>query len=497
MFLYEVDPLFFYDSNKDGYGDFAGFIKKMDYFDFLNVDGIVFPDIFNQEDIILKNIQLTIFDKYGNINELKEIVQKLKNKNKEFFIEINLEKILSSAIVKTSFEDMKSIDIMKFIDEENNSQLNDLTWNIEKRINAFKKVISFWTNKINVNNYIITDFEFIYEKNNKLDSKLYEQLKFFYNEIKQINQNAIVGLKSLHLSNSTINRIFKNDIGIICDMFIDSSYSLIGTEKKHKFDIMKNFEHKVVLKKIKQIKIEPKLFTRYFVSFNNNRIGRVNSRWLNETILINESNKCLLMLSNSLPYSSINYYGDEIGMMRLDIENRDDFHDYEFIEKKRKMEFNKYKTIDFEQSQMFLSRINSQSTFTWNNNVNAGFSENKKIFRKLPLNWKTHNLLKQYNDNDSIVNFYKKIVEQLRNIEKLFGDEKQQKISIKLKRKIFIIKFGTKNNIQMILINFSNKSINKKINKKWKVVLSTFTNKNYDSKIEMFCPYESVVLTRK
>ena len=119
MFLYEVDPLFFYDDNDDGFGDFSGFIKKIDYFNFLNIDGIVFPDIFNQEDIILKNVQVNIFDKYGNINELKKIINLLAENKKEFFIEINLEKILNSAIIKTSLEDFKLKDISQFIEEEN------------------------------------------------------------------------------------------------------------------------------------------------------------------------------------------------------------------------------------------------------------------------------------------------------------------------------------------------------------------------------------------
>ena len=60
LFLYEVDPLFFYDFDNDGFGDFKGFLKKISYFDFLNINGIVFPDIFNQENTILKNVNLSI-----------------------------------------------------------------------------------------------------------------------------------------------------------------------------------------------------------------------------------------------------------------------------------------------------------------------------------------------------------------------------------------------------------------------------------------------------
>ncbi|WP_022934597.1 alpha-amylase family glycosyl hydrolase [Mesomycoplasma moatsii] len=495
MFLYEVDPLFFYDNNDDGFGDFSGFIKKIDYFNFLNIDGIVFPDIFNQEDIILKNVQVNIFDKYGNINELKKIINLLAENKKEFFIEINLEKILNSAIIKTSLEDFKLKDISQFIEEENSFSNNDLNWNTEKRINAFKKIIEFWT-KINVNNFIFTDFEYLYDSNNKLDSKLLKQLKILYSTTKEISPKAKIGIKSLFFQNKIINTIFKKYISVICDFYIDASYSLIATEKKYPFDIMKKFVYKNVFKKIKKIKIKKQNISKYFISFNNNKIGRVNSRWLNENNLINESNKCLLMLSNMLPYSSITYYGDEIGTLRLNINSKDDFYDYEYVEKKRKMEFNEFKILDFEYSQKFLSRINAQSTFVWSNELNGGFSKHKKIFRKLPINYLTHNLKNEYSYPDSIVNFFRNII----NLTKKFSfnnDSEKEKMIIKLRNKTFIIKICEKEEQKLIVINLSNKSINKKINNNWEVKISTLPNKTYNDSIKMLCPYESLILSKK
>ena len=37
LFLYEVDPLFFYDANNDGFGDFKGLSKKRK--EYINVTG--------------------------------------------------------------------------------------------------------------------------------------------------------------------------------------------------------------------------------------------------------------------------------------------------------------------------------------------------------------------------------------------------------------------------------------------------------------------------
>lgn len=497
FFLYEVDPLFFYDSNNDGFGDFNGFSKKVDYFDYLDIDGIIFPDIFNQEEIILKNIKETIFDKYGSLNDLKTLVNVLNEKNKALFVEININNILYSLLLKTSISDMKNIEISNLIIEENDSNETKIKgFSNDKRVISFKKIIEFWI-KAGVKNFIINDFEFIYQKNNLLDRNLLELLKQLYLEIKKINEDSIIGLKSLYFSPKTINNIFQNHLGVICDIFIDSSYSLIGTNKKYQFEIMKKFNHKKVLRKIRNIKIEKNNFSKYLISFNNNKIGRINSRWLNEENLIDESNKSLLMMLNMCPFSSVTYFGDEIGMLRLKIENINDYHDYEFIEKKRKLETKKFKATDFEKSQKFLSRINTQSIFIWNNKEeNAGFSKAETIFRKLPINWYSHNLKDEFKNSDSILNFYKKLINFTKTNQSSIFDFASD-IRICFSRKLLIIETRSNERNNMIIINLSNKTINKSLsNTKWKVILSTFTNKTYKSSIEIISPYESIILER-
>lgn len=495
MFLYEVDPLFFYDFDNDGYGDFKGFIKKIDYFNFLNVDAILFPDIFNQEQTILKNAQVTIYDKYGNINDLKLLAKTLKKYKISLFVEIDIKNILNSMIIKTSIEDLKSNDISKYIERDNSYVFSkSLNWGTEKRIDAFKKIINFWS-KIGVSNFVFSNFEHLYENNSKLDSKLLKQLKFFYALAKDLNEESTIGIRSIYFNNSTINNIFKKYIGAICDFYIDSSYSLIATDKNYPFDIQKKFNHKIILKKIKKIKIDSQYFSKYFISLNNNKIGRINSRWLNEENLIDESNKCLLMFVNLLPYSSVNYFGDELGQLRLKLKNKDDYHDYEYVERKRLLESKKYKTKEYELSQKYLSRINTQSFFMWNDKLNGGFSKAKTIFRKLPINYLSHNLKDEYSNINSIVNFYKNLIK----ISKSISDESVKintKIKIKLRKKIFIIKITSNDDNKIIAINLSNKAIDKKINSKWKVALSSISTKEYRGKVDCLSPYEALVLIK-
>ena len=96
MFLYHLDPLFFQDSTSDGYGDFQGFLNKINYLEDLGVDAIIFPDLFNQEKTILKPPDVSVFHKYGKLVELRQIIEHFKTKQIDFLMEISLKDILNS-----------------------------------------------------------------------------------------------------------------------------------------------------------------------------------------------------------------------------------------------------------------------------------------------------------------------------------------------------------------------------------------------------------------
>ena len=71
-----------------------------------------------------------------------------------------------------------------------------------------------------------------------------------------------------------------------------------------------------------------------------------------------------MLINNFLPYSSINYYGNELGMLRTKITKIEQYYDFDYNEQKRKLESYGYLEEDFHQSQLYLSRIHSQSIFT-------------------------------------------------------------------------------------------------------------------------------------
>ncbi len=489
-FLYEVDPLFFHDGNNDGYGDFEGFLKKIDYFDFLGIDGIMFPDIFNQEDIILKKSQTTIFDKYGNFKSLKAIVEELKKRNKDFLIQIDISKVSNSMLIKKTIDDYKNINIYSYIDQESSIQGDDsYIWSFDKNKESLKTIIEFWT-KLGVNNFVLINFEQINE-NKGINSDVTRALEDAYKLIKEIDSESTIGLRSLFVDSKGVNNLFEKNLNTIFDFYVDSSYSLIGTNKKYPFDLLDDFKNKELFKKLKSIRIDAKNRYRYFVSFNNNSVGRVNSRWLNDEKLIDETSKSLLSIQCFIPFSTTIYYGDEIGMLHLDIKNQNDYFDYRFVEKKRQMESHASKKYNFEQSQYLLSKVHSQAPFIWNNEINGGYSKQKDIFRKLPINHKKYNLKNEYKDRNSILNYFVKSKSFIN-----FSDF--ETINQKSSGDCLLINFiNEKENINVI-INFSNKTLNKKINKNWNVLFSNLPFKKYETnEIKTLNPYEVIVISKK
>ena len=77
--IYEIEPLSFYDSNNDGFGDLIGIIQKLDYIkNSLSISCILLKNLNSYYDIdsnqfIIQSLD-TIDHKIGNINDLKRLI---------------------------------------------------------------------------------------------------------------------------------------------------------------------------------------------------------------------------------------------------------------------------------------------------------------------------------------------------------------------------------------------------------------------------------------
>ncbi len=498
--FYELNPLFFYDNNGDGFGDFEGVSKKMKYFSFIGIDCVIIPDIFNNYNTLLFNSFVNLKNKYGSMTELKNMISNFQSKNIDFAVEINIKDIKKSLLFSvdgTINQDEFKESTKAFFLDKNQSENQSENWNSRATLEAFSKIIKFWLS-YDVTNFVFVNFEKLFNKNEIFSNVTEEQLQQLYKITKDIDPSISVIIKSASLSPINIKNILdpNNRSG---DLFIDTSYSLIGTHPKYLNDKIEKFKPSKLFKKIKQSSKGDILKENVVMSLGSSLTGRINSRWGNEISSNSLASKALMSISLASSSSSLIYYGDELGMLKINIKNNSDFNDIYAIERRRLMQSQGQKQKDFYYAQQYLSPINTQSLFQWDKTKNGGFSTSDITIRQLSSTYKEINVANQYHNPDSSLVYLKKFIEFIKNpIYKHFFNSSKTETKIKYMSK-GIIKythvFGEEKLFIFINVSENWKKVN--ISDKLAVVLSNYSKKSYNHKINMLSPFESIILFSK
>ncbi len=146
------------------------------------------------------------------------------------------------------------------------------------------------------------------------------------------------------------------------------------------------------------------------IYLGNHDQPRMVTRWGNDSPEFRElSSKMLttfLMTMRATPYY---YFGDELGMTNIKFDKIEDYRDI--------MTINLHKLIEKEggdlehliESHKISGRDNGRTPFQWDNTVNAGFTSGK-TWLKINPNYETINAELQENDENSTLNYFRKIV---------------------------------------------------------------------------------------
>ncbi|MDK2819951.1 MAG: hypothetical protein KFW07_03880 [Mycoplasmataceae bacterium] len=495
---YEVNPLFFYDSNDDGFGDFAGLSKKIDYFSFMGVNCIIIPDIFNNYNSLLFSKFINLKNKYGNIKELREMIEIIGKKKINFAVEVNIKDIKKSLLFSSDgsinegdFGQSKKAFFLAKNQSENQSE----NWNSRKTLESFDKIIRFWIS-LGVMNFVFTDFEYLFNKNEVFSSITKDQLNQLYEIVNKINPLITIILKSPLLTQKNINDCL-NQEAQAADLFIDSSYSLLGTNPKTNNDKIEKFKPIKMISRIKAAHLISDMNNNIIMSLGSGASGRINSRWGSEGSLNSLAAKALMAISLMSANSSLIYYGDELGVLKTNIKNMSDFNDINLVERRRNLQSQGQSEIDFNTAQQYLSPINTQSLFQWDLSKNGGFSKSDTIVRQTSSTYKEINVANQYMDLDSPLTYSKKLIELIKSpLYAHFFNESITKVSAISREVIkYQHKFGDEK--LFIFINISRKWKKVNISNNLGVIMSNYTNKKYQNKIKMLGPFESIVLFSK
>ena len=202
------------------------------------------------------------------------------------------------------------------------------------------------------------------------------------------------------------------------------------------FDIS-NLGHKDLAKKLMSQEgwnfLEFKeIFTKWDAVFNekgwgtvylgNHDFPRMVSRWGNDAPEFRElSSKMLttfLMTMRGTPYY---YFGDELGMTNIRFDNVEDYRDIMTINLHKLIASEGGDLDEFMESQKIIGRDNGRTPFQWNDTENGGFTTGTPWLAVNP-NYKEINAEAQESDENSVLNYFRKIVKfRKENLVLIYG----------------------------------------------------------------------------
>ncbi len=466
---YQVYPRSFKDSNGDGIGDIKGVIQKLDYLNDLGIDVIWLSPIYespNDDNGYDISDYKKILDDFGTMSDFDELLEQAHSRNMkiimdlvvnhtsdehEWFIESKKgsdnpyhdwyiwEKPKSdgsepnnwaSIFEGSAWEYEESID--KYYMHLFSKKQPDLNWENKDMREAIYEMINWWLDK-GIDGFRVDAISHIKKSFDKGDLKPKLDEKYVSSFSAHMNQEGIH--KHLNeLKEKTLSNYDIMTVGEANGVTIDDASDWVG-EKDGKFNMVFQFEHlnlwdynsnedfdvlgyKKVLNKW-QTGLNGIGWNALFIE--NHDKPRIPSTWGSEDFWYESSTShgMIYFFQKGTPFI---YQGQEIGMTNYPftkIEEFNDVHARNIYDKDLASGINENIIINKLKQQ---SRDNSRTPMQWNNKENAGFSDNRPWLNVNP-NYEKINVENQLNDENSILNFYKKMIELKKSNDTLiYGD---------------------------------------------------------------------------
>ena len=427
MNLYQVNPRFFKDKTNNGVGDLGGLIQKFDYFSYLQVDAIILHDV------ICKGQEASFTDidpAIGTMKDFESLIKVAKKHKKGIFIELNIGSISNQNKWYKNKEDFKKI--VEFLDKEKREKVSNsreisldsqeedkyfvvdnstrevpLNWKTDEVLNRFVDIVEFWYKK-GVSGFVIKNFEFITDsfKVDMIPEESLLQLRKFYTKVKTINKNIFLIGTSSKLSFQKSHELIDEDKKVF-DYFLNKRLSQLANHRKFGTDKIAYLKPRKLVKVLKCAGTS----NQSIVAFSTPKVSRLVSRWGDEHQYRNEAAKSLAMLMLLTNGSAAIYYGDELGATNIGLNHLDDFQDPTLAVRRTAAAKSRLSAKNFYDAQVRQNPINAKSLMAWNNTKNGGFSTSKSTIIKPSYNIKEINVENQFKDPNSVLNFYKQLIQ--------------------------------------------------------------------------------------
>lgn len=453
---YQIYPRSFKDSNGDGIGDINGITSKLDYIKDLGIDVIwICPmykspnddngyDISDYKDIMDDFGTMEDFDKFleeVHKREMKLIIDLVVNHTSDehpWFLESKSSKdnskrdwyIWRSGKGKEEPNNWESIfggSAWEYDDTTGEYFMHlftkrqpDLNWENEEMRKEIYKMINWWLEK-GIDGFRVDAISHIKKEASLKDMDNPNNDKYVSSFDKHMNQEGIHEFLE-ELRDETFKKFDIMTVGEANGVSAEDAKLWVG-EDEGKFNMVFQFQHldlwgaeddfKLNVKELKDIlskwqyNLEGIGWNALFIE--NHDIPRVVSKWGNDSKYRKESAKALALMYFMQCGTPFIYQGQEIGMTNVKFDSIKEYDDVKSINIYNESLALGESKEDALKYVWAVSRDNTRTPMQWDESENAGFSTGKPWI-SVNSNYRDINVAKEEKDEDSILNFYKKII---------------------------------------------------------------------------------------
>ncbi|PYZ92305.1 glucohydrolase [Salipaludibacillus keqinensis] len=476
---YQVYPRSFQDSNGDGFGDLQGMIQRLDYLKELGVDFIwicpMYKSPLDDNGYDISDYQ-DILEDFGTMADFDELLREVHKRGMRLIIDLVLNHTSDEHpwfVESRSSKDNPKRDWYIWRDGKNGAEPNnwesifggsaweydektdqyflhvfsrrqpDLNWENKDVRSALYDMVNWWLEK-GVDGFRIDAISHIKKCPGFPDLPNDEGKNFVPSFDMHMNQEGIHEFLQEYKEETYANYPDTMTVGEANGVSVDEAHMWVGEQGK--MDMVFQFEHLdlwdyevgggldvVQLKKVLtrwQKGLEHDGWNALFIE--NHDKARVVSTWGNDKEYWRESATSLgamYFLMKGTPYI---YQGQEIGMTNIYFDSIEDYNDVAALNMYAEKTAEGVSPEKIIEGLAHTSRDNSRTPMQWSSDPNAGFTTGKP-WLKVNSNYKEVNVETQLEDKQSILHFYKNMIQLKKNhdiftyggYDLLLADDKQ------------------------------------------------------------------------
>ncbi|MGL4762835.1 MAG: glycoside hydrolase family 13 protein [Sarcina sp.] len=468
---YQIYPRSFKDSNGDGIGDLKGITEKLDYIKELGIEVIWIcpmyksPNDDNGYDI---SDYQDIMSDFGNMDDFDQLMREVHKRGMKLIIDLVINHtsdehpwFLESKSSKdnpkrdwyiwkegkageepNNWESIFKGSAWKYDEKTEEYFLHlftkrqpDLNWENKNVRAELYKTVNWWLDK-GVDGFRVDAISHIKKEEGFVDMPNPNNEKYVSCFDKHMNVNGIHKFLD-ELKEETFSKYDIMTVGEANGVNSDEADLWVGRDKG-KFNMLFQFEHLKLWDYENDLKFNVKAYKDVLTKWQNtlskdgwnalfienHDIPRVVSTWGNDGEYREKCAKAFAMCYMMQRGTAFIYQGQELGMTNVKFDNIEDYDDVKGIniyKEKIKQGLSHKEAIKYIHA---ISRDNARTPMQWNSSENAGFTEGKPWIKVNP-NFKEINVENELKDEDSILNFYKRLIKVKKESETLvYGDYK-------------------------------------------------------------------------